>query len=370
MKSSTPTKDFAVGKQLRLRSAILGEDRPLLIFTPGDYESAKSSCPAYPVLYLLDGADNFMHVVGVVDYLARKNRIPPMIVVAVGNTDRNRDLTPSHSSLGLYGNHLRFLETSGGADKFFDFFRRELMPYVEKHYRTAPFRLLDGHSLGGLFALDVLQKHPRTFQALISVSPSLWWDDQALLKQTGPAGRTGQFLYLSVGNEGGRHESSIRSFARRLKARAPGGFTWAFKAYPDETHNSVTHRTLYDALAMIFAGWDILERPYDETKVTFEDGERHCRKLSKKYKFKVVLSDVRICFIATRLLFQGHIGESVATLEKGLRLHPTSALCANALAGALVEQGDKKAAIKAYRKVLRLDPNSDSARRALRGLAK
>ena len=159
---AAPT-DFVVGKKLTIKSTVLGENRSLQVFTPSDYESAKSSYPTLPVLYLLDGTDHYIHVTGLVDYLARKGRIPPMIVVAVGNTERTRDLTPTHTIVGYDGKPDDSLESSGGSGKFFEFLRDELIPYVEKNYRTAPFRILDGHSFGGLFAIKVLLDSPDTF---------------------------------------------------------------------------------------------------------------------------------------------------------------------------------------------------------------
>jgi predicted alpha/beta superfamily hydrolase len=284
---------FVLGKNLTLRSRVLGEDRPLQIFTPSDYESALSSYPTLPVLYLLDGADNFMHVTGVVDYLARKNRIPPMIIVAVGNTDRPRDLTPTHTLLGLNGRRWDTFESTGGADKFFEFLRDELMPYVEKNYRAAPFRILDGHSFGGLFAIKILLENPDAFQAYLAVSPSLWWDNQVMLKRSGPIGRAGQCLFLSVANEGGLHQKSIEAFADQLRERAVPGFRWDFQAYPGETHNSVPHLNLYDALKFVFADWDFMALAYDEVRVSFEDGVKHCQALSERFGFTIVLPESR-----------------------------------------------------------------------------
>ena len=68
-----------------------------------------------------------------------------------------------------------------GADKFRAFIRSEVIPYVENHYRTAPFRILAGHSVGGLFAIDTLARQPDLVHVYLAVSPSLWWDRGALV---------------------------------------------------------------------------------------------------------------------------------------------------------------------------------------------
>ena len=81
--------------------------------------------------------------------------MPEVILVAVVNTDRTRDLTPTKIAD-------RPGET-GGADRFLDFFEKELIPAIESRYRTQKFRVFAGHSLGGLFALHALFTRPELF---------------------------------------------------------------------------------------------------------------------------------------------------------------------------------------------------------------
>jgi hypothetical protein len=83
-----------IGTTTTLRSEILDEDRQLLIFLPYGYEQ---STERYPVLYLLDGPAHFHHVTGTAGFLDRADRIPPMIVVGIVNTDRDRDTKPPAS---------------------------------------------------------------------------------------------------------------------------------------------------------------------------------------------------------------------------------------------------------------------------------
>ena len=70
---------------------------------------------------------------------AREGRVPEMILVGITNTDRTRDLTPTHVAAPRFENRQFNAPTSGGADKFLDFIAREVMPYVEKTYRTQPY---------------------------------------------------------------------------------------------------------------------------------------------------------------------------------------------------------------------------------------
>ena len=60
--------------------------------------------------------------------------------------------------------------------------REELIPEIEQRYRTNGDRTFIGYSLGGLFGVYAMLSSPETFGRMILVRPSLWWDDNLLLK--------------------------------------------------------------------------------------------------------------------------------------------------------------------------------------------
>ncbi|HET7041732.1 MAG TPA: alpha/beta hydrolase-fold protein [Gemmatimonadales bacterium] len=99
--------------------------------------------------------------------------LPPMIVVGIHNTDRGRDFTPPARD---GWNPPPEVGASGGADRFLRFLGDELAPWVERRYRTAPMRVLVGHSLGGLFALHALVRRPDLFTGYVVMEPSTWWN--------------------------------------------------------------------------------------------------------------------------------------------------------------------------------------------------
>ena len=131
--------------KLTLKSAVLGEERLVLVRTPAGYETNKLS---YPVLYMTDGDAHMGHTASTIEFLTRNGCIPDLIVVGITNTDRTRDLTPVKSTNKNAAGELQF-PTSGGADNFLKFIETELIPRIEKEYRVQPYRILAGHSLGG-----------------------------------------------------------------------------------------------------------------------------------------------------------------------------------------------------------------------------
>ncbi len=132
------------GDVVTMHSDILKEDRRILIYTPKDSVNPEKK---YPVIYVLDADNHFAQMVEYSKYLSRQDVyvIPPLIVVGITNTDRNRDLTPSHSNADYSGK----LDTtanspyksSGGNELFFQFIQKELMPYVNSNYKTQPYRI-------------------------------------------------------------------------------------------------------------------------------------------------------------------------------------------------------------------------------------
>jgi predicted alpha/beta superfamily hydrolase len=116
-------------------------------------------------------------------------------------TDRTRDLTPTHADIKNPDGTVTAFPTSGGADRFLDFIQTELIPEIEKRYRTAPYRIFAGRSLGGLLAIHALFTRPDLFNAYIAVSPSSPWRNQSCA----PADASFSFP---------RYRSNARSFAR------------------------------------------------------------------------------------------------------------------------------------------------------------
>src|ERR1043166_5433688 len=75
-----------------IKSAILNEDRRVLVHLPAAYDTSGKS---YPVLYLLDGTQSFLlEMIAVTGRLRYDDSAPEMIIVAIENTDRDRDMMP------------------------------------------------------------------------------------------------------------------------------------------------------------------------------------------------------------------------------------------------------------------------------------
>jgi hypothetical protein len=134
----------AIGQKFKIESKILGETREVWIRLPQGYENSQEK---YPLLIQLGGGAHFLYSAGVVDILSRNDHIPKMIVAAVA------DPTPRHHYRDSTPTKVDYLPDSGGASKFLQFIKEELLTALGVGYRVQPFRILCGHGLSGLFAV-------------------------------------------------------------------------------------------------------------------------------------------------------------------------------------------------------------------------
>jgi len=236
-------EQFSIGTKKVIHSGILNEDRNLYIFLPEDYSRSENR---YPVLYMLYSvAPDYHFNTGVVAGLSRMRMIPKMITVAFDLGDGKRDLTPTPSA--DYG------PTSGGAENFLKFIKDELIPFIEKNYRTAPQRLFWSHSIGGLFGVYALLKEPDVFHSVLVSSPWMVYDgDQKYILRNTESflkkrNKQINFLYICVGNERNLIPE-IEAFLRILERNKPEGLTWKYVKMPEENHMSILARSLIEGL--------------------------------------------------------------------------------------------------------------------------
>jgi uncharacterized protein len=321
-----------IPQKLVVHSSILNEDHIIWVRTPHGYELGKNPLP---VLYLTDGPGHINEIGSTIDFLVDNGRMPALIVVGIANTDRVRDLTPTHSS-DKDSSGKETLPTSGGGDHFFDFIQTELMPEIEKRYRTTPYKIFSGHSLGGLMAIHILTSRPDMFQAYIAVSPSLWWDHQHTLHQAqdffAAHDELNKTLFFSLGGEGADMQDGFDQLKKSLTAKAPKDFRWDSARFPDETHSSTVLRAHYAGLRMIFADWPV-PRDKDGAPTGGMAGiEQHYRDLSQRYGYTIPVPENEINNFGYRLMGDKKFDEAIAVFKHNVELYPGSANVYDSLA--------------------------------------
>jgi predicted alpha/beta superfamily hydrolase len=355
---------FSIGEKFQIESKVLKEARTYIIHTPAAYQSGKD---AYPVLILQDAEAHFALTTAAVDLLSESGRIPPMIVVGIIATDRTRDLTPSIPTTGFGG--APWSGSAGGADKFLSFTADELLPTVDHNYRTRPYRVLIGHSLGGLFAVYALMSHPEVFKGYIAISPSLWWDDQALVKASQPFFASHRDLradfYMAMGDEGQEMLGGAWKLSAVLEESKLADLRWQFKRSPEEKHGTVAYLSTYEGLEAIFKGYRIAD-----PVALFEQGglaafDRHYAEESKRMGYTIAVPMETYAGMVWELSSRGRFAEADEIGKKMLERDPKNINTLSMLADVAGMQKDKARAIGYLNQVLQLDPGNTRARGAL-----
>lgn len=244
-------KPLTIGDIRTFHSNILHEDRVLNIYLPEKYDSLKS----YPVIYLLDGTMNedFLHITGLVQFFNLMFQMPDCIIVGIANTDRRRDFTFQTDLEDLKKSY----PTTGHSAEFIEFIKTELQPFISKNYNTNEVKYLIGQSLGGLLATEILLKEPELFSHYLIVSPSLWWDNESLLKNAkGLLEKQPDIpLYVYIAAGKGEDKIMIRD-ANDLKdillKSGKKNLTVDFKLMTDDNHATILHNAIYQALLNLF----------------------------------------------------------------------------------------------------------------------
>ena len=354
---------ITIGVARTLHSDVLGEDRPLLIYTPPNHRRARAyaargqATERFPVIYLLDGDGHFHHTTGIVEYLSSLNRMPATIVVAIPNTDRTRDLTPPLTTVDT-----NQAPTAGGADNFLRFLKNELIPFIDEEYRTAPYRILVGHSFGGLFAVHALLQDPDLFQAHIAISPSLWWDDESLVADAAAFFDEGNkregHLYMTMGNEGGMMISGAWGLTRILETQAPPQFRWEFQVLDQEDHGSVPHRSTYAGLEAIFSDWGIQDPFQIAADGDLSAIDAHYAALSEQYGYEIPTPEAVINGLGYGLL-QEQVDAAIAVFEENVRRFPASANVYDSLGDAYDAAGRSEDARDSYARAVEIAAAED-----------
>jgi predicted alpha/beta superfamily hydrolase len=314
------------GELLSYRSKILDEERILMIRLPEGYESSKSR---YPVLFVLDGEYFLKPVTAAVqflsecDYLLSQPMIPQLIVVGVVNVDRDRDFTPTRRTKDR---SLHF-PSSGRAGEFLEFLEHELIPILDDRYRTCPFRILSGWSLGGLFTVHTALNRPELFSVYLAVSPSLWWDDQIVVKQMERMFREDKVidkpLVITLGSlEGGDMGKSVRdNFVPLVQNRHSGPAPFEYIEIVGEGHSYVPFKSWFEGLRAIYAAWrvpqEILNSGPAEIRKFFD-------KLSANYGYEVDVPQSACIATASTLYDRGEESAALKTALQCTEAYPRS----------------------------------------------
>lgn len=351
-----------------LSSSVLKETVDIYVQLPFKYESQFMQKERYPVIYVLDAPVGLPLISGILEPLIGYNNAPQMIVVGVSTSNRNRDLTPSID--------LNYESHGGGADKYLEFIEKEVIPYINENYRTEDFRVLSGHSYGGLFATYAFYKKPNLFQAHFANSPSLFWENgktvKELIKFVEQNPNHKNFLYMNMGNEGNPESGSpegvemlkgVQMIESALTSLNAPNLSFKFEYFSNEPHQTTPIYGAIGALRGLYPQWSI---PYKTSMAGYESVMEHFEQLSNKYGYKIEAKGWQIYDEGVaQLTFLNNPSEAIKYFNHNVSRDPLSDGSRKKIVDAYVQLGKVEKALEHLRVLISRDDLEDKERQTL-----
>lgn len=215
--------------------------RVLVAWPEGDAPKA-----GWPVLWMLDGEDNFAIAAMTARRLARAGKrtgIEPGVIVAIDSgplARRVEDYTPEVEGYAIPAGKPAHGLPIGGGDAFLDLIQTRIRPMLAERIPLDTTRqTLAGHSFGGLLTLYAARQK-RGFSGYAAVSPSLWYGDSRFeLNPPGSGEVPAPKLLVAASPE--RGDAGIRGSARAealVQTWQDSGSKARFLALPGQDHGS------------------------------------------------------------------------------------------------------------------------------------
>lgn len=249
-KPTVPADPIPNHETFTIESKQVNETRTINIWLPENYVSTEGS---FPVLYMPDGGikEDFPHIANTLAELIQAKKIKPVILVGIENTVRRRDLTPPTQ----VEKDKEVAPIVGESAKFRAFIDQELFPMIDSKYRTTKEKGIIGESLAGLFVMETIFLQPEMFDIYIAMDPSLWWNNQELVKNS--ATSLGNFptketkLWFA-GSKATDINPYTKKLEENLKNLAPVQLKWMYSDEPKEEHHTIYRATKEKALIWAF----------------------------------------------------------------------------------------------------------------------
>lgn len=338
-------------EEIRLESKILSETRPILISKPTGYDRSSDS---YFVVYVLDGNLNTAFTTGIAELLYQSG-YPKLLIVGIPSTHRDRDLTPSPDSHAISG---------GGADNFLSFLETELIPYVDENYRTHDFKVLIGHSLGGLFATHVLSQKPDAFDGYVAITPTIVHNNykhaEALKERLRTDRNLDKSFFFSVAHEPNEEGDAVFLMWDWFQDMAPQSLKWDFKYYRNENHSTTPLVGTIDGLRFTFSDLVLDDKTAKEKGLPFII--EYYSSLKKKYGVDIKIPQRTMMNYGYDLMEENKDQEAIELFNHFAKIYPNIPVSYDALSIIYEKQGKTKEAIKNLEKLLEVTPWYESAK--------
>ena len=343
-----------VNDSFLFKSEVLSGGREIWVQVPEiEEKSLDNHQSIFPVLYVLDGEYNFLNTVGISQTLDRAGLMPKVIVVGISGLNREYDYSPTDIKVD-------YMKTGGGPN-FLKFLSTELIPYINENYPSSNHNTIVGHSIGAMFALySFLEETESVFNNYLVISPSLWWDKEALanewknrLEVLSFQENRQAFITMAdeekLGSEGKIMHNQYLQFKAVLRDHP--NLNIAFLDLFEEDHISTVTLALHFGLKFLFQNWN-LDHHYNT--YDFSGLKESLQNLSQQYNFDVAPNYTQIVNMGRYYYDQREYDKAIEIYEFGLENFDEGLMLNGYLAQAYLKNNQREKAKTYFRKGLEM----------------
>ena len=335
-----------------INSAVLNEERTVVVQLPKSYQAEPNK--VYPVIYRLDGAGNIPLISAVMERLQNDNRAPEAIIVAIENNNRLRDLYPTVNKEPQGP-----VDEGGGAAKFLAFIEQELMPLINKSYRTHNYNVIAGASAAGVFALYTMQANPDLFQAHIAYSPAVWWNYGASVKATkafiNKSKNLSNYIYINIGEEAGIMRERYNELQQALQSNSLPNLRFFSDAFDGVSHNLTSVAGSFNAYHNLFLP---KQMPISALTDDVTSIDAYYQSLSQQWGEQIAPSDRAVRSLGYNLTGSKQFTRAIEVFRYNIKNHPKSVDAFSALSYGYEMQGDTRQALEQMKFALTIADDS------------
>ncbi len=260
--SVSNSENIIIGKTFSIHSKVLKDKRDFKVLLPPSYNNTNQG---YPVIYVLDGSSYYLAAVSTTRTLSAHAQIPECIIVAISNKKRESEFTPPYMKINGVENPK--------ADALLEYFKNELIPHIEKNYRTKPLRILMGHSHGGIFNIYSLTESPELFNWHLIIDAPMHLDKNILKHKLNDFISSHEKNYGRIAVVWENFPWDL-DYIEELKARSTNYEILDFKLYEEANHADMYYLSFYKGLKQLFFDY-VLDKnkilPYENLKKQIQE---------------------------------------------------------------------------------------------------
>ena len=262
-------------KKETIKSVKLNADRELTIKLPKSFNSKTDK--KYPLVLVLDSEYLFTPFEGNLTYGNYWDDIPEVLLVGINQNKKDERYADSEfdATTGL--------PTNGGA-AFFEFIGSELIPFLEKNYRIAPFKIIAGHDVTAALLNSFLYKEQPLFSGYISLSPDLakGMTEQIPLALAAVKQPT-YYYHCTADGDLKKFQTQIKAFDKNMSEVKNDFLNYKFDDFKNATHYSLPLSGIPSALYQIFSVYQPISSIEYTDKISVMP-DNHVKYLADKYE--------------------------------------------------------------------------------------